>query len=220
MNFENFTSDFTNSGFESALSGAIGLPLGSFSDGSTILGKVNDFWGSFTGTKAEVFLNDGKKTVAALKQAFQQTFLANPTLALNNYEKGLNFNKGRFTAALKNASQTKTRVGNQQSLNDVVKAIQELKTFISSKSKEYSFKVKQTLNDVYRVGKHQGAYSWKIYEVTKKQVSSTVQKASSIVGSFFGASDEKNTNSNKGNTNLIGLVIAAIVLFFLSKKSR
>ena len=132
---------------------------------------------------------------------------------MNVYERGLNHAQGRFTAALANSSQAKTRNGNKASLADVNKAITELKNFITSKGKDYNFKVLRTENDSYKVGKHVARYGWNVYDVTKK--SSVITSAKTLFTSL--TDPQHNQPSQKNNTNLIIMAIVGGLLLFGKK---
>ena len=211
-----FLSSLALGGLSGDVGGSLeGLGFGSFDDAGSLLGKANDFWGSFTGTSAEVFANAGKNAVKQLKQSFQANFITDPSSALTSYEYGLNHAKGRFTAALSNSSQSKTKIGNKASLDDVIKSISELKTFISSKSKDYNFKVLRTENDSNKVGKHIGNYSWNVYEVTKKEGVKTTSK--SLFTSFTDSTGQLYDQPQQKNNNIIIIAIVGGLLLFGKK---
>ena len=180
-----------------------GIPLGSFSDGETPLGQLNDFWGSFTGTPAEFFLQAGKKWVAEAKQKFDATVNTIPEIAFNDLSKKLNFGVLKFDLALRNSSQTKTKVGNRASMNDVKKAVSNIANLESQHNYNYN---KSPLTESYTDRKHKGTYTFYKYKLTKKTIS--------FFGNFTSNGVPNSDTLSKSNTpKMIGYGILAVVLF-------
>jgi hypothetical protein len=205
-----------------------GLGLGNFDDPSSWAGKANDLWGSFTGTSAEVFLNEGTRKVNELKKPFQANFTSNPTSAINTYSKGLGYTLGQSQAGLNGASQTKTREGGKKSVADVKKAVQELDSFVTSNN-QYSFQVVNVISATYPHGKHSADYTYKVYKVTKGKTSSketsntNTQTSQTSQTSFFGSgemSGPSSQNVSQSNYMLYALVGAVVYFMTMGKKGN
>jgi hypothetical protein len=120
--------------------------LFNFSDPDSIGGKLNDLWGSFTGTSAAVFAGEGNTWVNDAKKNLEAGVKSNPSLALSTYAKKLAEGVIEFQYRLENSSQTKTKVGNTTSRDEVQAALNDLPKLEQKLSAGYGIK-KQTRSE-------------------------------------------------------------------------
>jgi hypothetical protein len=186
-----------------------------FSSGA--LGKLNDIYGSFTGTSASVFLEAGGKSVQMAQGNLQSNLSSNPSAALTEYSRFLNDEHSKFKNALSNSSQTKTREGNQKSMDDVkiaINAIPQLET----KLKEV-YNISKTLQNASRTdfGKYTTSYSYNKYTLTEKQ---TEKKLEIEDITNFVSDKTKTLTSEKSTNSIAALAIGVLGFLFITKKIK
>jgi hypothetical protein len=176
-----------------------------FSTGA--LSKANDVWGSFTGTDASVFVEAGGKSVVQAEQNLKDNLSADPSTAFSEYSRFLADELARYTNALSNSSQSKTREGNKKSMADVKKAISNI-SILETKLKEI-YAISKTTKQGSRTdfGRYTTKYSYSEYTITKKPDSLKTK-----LGAL--------KSETSGSTAYMSIGFGLLAILFITKKLK
>jgi hypothetical protein len=202
------------------LSNLIGITGGNLTQGlfssSGFLSGVNDTWGSFTGTSASVFLEAGQKSVKQAEQNLQQNLNSDPSGSLTEFSRFLNDELARFTNALSNSSQGKTRKGNQKSISDVKKAVDNIPNLVSKLKSSYSITSIKKQGSRTDFGKYTTPYTFSQFSLSSKNN----QKSVNIKDVPFSSQNPNDSASNEEKSSFLTIGLGILAVLVLTKKIK